>query len=146
MGTILRKAYVGFAWLFFAAIVVQFFLAGLGVFVSPNDFGFHAMFGAIILLIGLLGLIISFLAQLPWKTTGLTALLPVLVLVQSTLVEMGRNGAHLVAAFHTVNALIVFSVAAYVALNARTLAGLPSANREQVNEAGALTREPHRVA
>lgn len=147
MGAILRQAYVGVAWLYLAAIVVQFFLAGLGVFVSPEDFRFHAIFGGIILLIGLLALILSFLAQLPWKTTGLTVLLPVLVLVQSTLVELGRNGIHLVAAFHTVNALIIFSVAAYVALNARALAGLTTTtNRKPVSEAGALTREPHRIA
>ncbi len=146
MGTILRKAYVGVAWLYLAAVVVQFFLAGLGVFVSPEDFKFHAIFGGIILLIGLIGLILSFLAQLPWKTTGLTALLPVLVLVQSTLVEMGRSGVHLVAAFHTVNALIVFSVAAYIALNARALAELSTRSREQAKGVPAPTREPHRVA
>lgn len=149
MGTILRRAYVGFTWLFFASVVVQFFLAGLGVFVSPSDFRFHAIFGGIILLIGLIGLILSFAAQLPWRTTGFTALLPVLVLVQSTLVEFGHNGLHLIAAFHTVNALIVFSVAGYMALNARALAGLRATGRETTkvsSQTAAKTRETHRVA
>lgn len=149
MNTILRRVYVGFTWLFFVCVVVQFFLAGLGVFVSPSDFMFHAMFGGIILLVGLIGLILSFAARLSWRTTGYTALLPVLVLVQSTLVEFGHSGLHLIAAFHTVNALIVFSVAGYVALHARALAGLPSSRSETNNtmsHADSTLREPHRVA
>lgn len=149
MNTALRQAYVGFTRLFFASVVVQFFLAGLGVFVSPSDFKFHAIFGGIILLIGLIGLILSFAARLPWRTTGFTALLPVLVLVQSTLVEFGHNGLHLIAAFHTVNALIVFSVAGYIALNARALAGLRAPRKEAVkvaSETTATTRKAHRVA
>lgn len=146
MRTILRRTYIGLVWLFFAAVVVQFFLAGLGVFVSPRDFRYHAMFGGIILLIGLLGLIFSFAARLPWRTTGLTGLLPVLVLVQSTLVEFWRQGVLLVGAFHVINALIVFSVAGYMALRARTLAGdIPAAAHTPV-EATAPIRAPHKVA
>jgi hypothetical protein len=121
MRQFMRQTYAVFTWLFLAAVVVQFFLAGLGVFVNPEDFGFHAMFGGIILLIGLLALALSFAAALPWRTTGLTALLPALVLVQVALVELGHAFRPVLAAFHVINALVIFSVAGAVALHARSL-------------------------
>ncbi len=121
MRQFLRQTYAVFTWLFLTAVVVQFFLAGLGVFVNPEDFGFHAMFGAIILLIGLLALALSFAAGLPWRTTGLTTLLPALVLVQVALVELGHAFLPALAAFHVINALVIFSVSGYVALQARSL-------------------------
>lgn len=121
MRQFLRQTYAMFTWLFLTAVVVQFFLAGLGVFVNPEDFGFHAMFGGIILLIGLLALALSFAAGLPWRTTGLTALLPALVLVQVALVELGHAFLPALAAFHVINALVIFSVSGAVALHARGL-------------------------
>lgn len=117
----MRRIYAGATWLFFAAVIVQFFLAGLGVFVNSNDFAIHAIFGGIILLLGLLTLILAFAARLPWRRTGLTALLPLLVIVQSLLIEAGKSGAHLVSAFHVLNALLVFIVSGYVARQARSL-------------------------
>jgi hypothetical protein len=119
MRQFLRQTYAALTWIFFAAVVVQFFLAGLGVFVSPADFGFHAMFGSIILLVGVLALALSFAAGLPWRTTGLTALLPLLVIVQVALVELGRAFLPVLAAFHVINALAIFALAGYVAAQAR---------------------------
>jgi hypothetical protein len=119
MRQFMRQAYAVFTWIFFVAVVVQFFLAGLGVFVNPEDFGFHAMFGSLILLIGLLALALSFAAGLPRRTIGLTALLPVLVLVQVALVELGHAVLPVLAAFHVINALAIFALSGAVALQAR---------------------------
>ena len=115
----MRQVYAVFVWIYFAAVVVQFFLAGLGVFVNPEDFGVHAMFGSLIALVGLVTLGLAFAARLPRRLVGLSALLPALVVVQVALVELGRAFLPPLAAFHVINALIIFSVSGYVALQAR---------------------------
>jgi hypothetical protein len=126
----MRWTYVVFAWLILAAVIVQFFLAGLGVFAGASNFQIHANFGYTIFFVMLIGLLPTFAARLPWRTIGLTALLPVLVLLQSILIAFWHSGLPVVGAFHVINGLAIFSLAGFVALRSRryTAAGKPSSS------------------
>jgi hypothetical protein len=110
----MRWIYVVSAWLIFGVVVVQFFLAGLGVF--AGDFQMHVELGYTILFLMLLMLVIAVVARLPWKTLGLTALLPVLVFLQSLFIEAWTNGLGDIAALHVVNGLAIFSLAGLLAV------------------------------
>jgi Family of unknown function (DUF6220) len=115
----MRWTYVLYAWLILAAVVVQFFLAGLGVFAGASNFQIHATFGDILFLVMVIGLLLAFAARLPWRTIGLTALLPVLVVLQSVLITAWRSGLPVVAALHPVNGLAIFALAGFLALHSR---------------------------
>ena len=108
-----------YAWLILAAVIVQFFLAGLGVFAGASNFQIHAAFGDILFLVMVLGLVPAFAARLPWRTIGLTALLPVLVILQSVLITAWRSSLPVVAALHPVNGLAIFALAGFLALRSR---------------------------
>jgi hypothetical protein len=112
----LRWTYVVFSWLVLAAVVVQFFLAGLGVFGGPGGFQAHVLLGYSLLFIMLLALVLAFAARLPWRTIGLTALLPVLVVLQSVFISIWHAGLPVVAALHVVNALAIFTLTGLLAL------------------------------
>jgi hypothetical protein len=111
---IMRWIYVVSAWLILVVVIVQFFLAGLGVF--AGDFQMHVALGYTILFLMLLVLVIALVARLPWRTLGLTALLPVLVFLQSLFIEAWNNGLAYIAALHVVNGLAIFSLAGILAV------------------------------
>jgi hypothetical protein len=115
----MRWAYVVYAWIILAAVVVQFFLAGLGVFAGASNFQTHAMFGYTLSFVMLLGLVLAFAARLPWRTIGLTALLPVLVGLQSAFIAFRDGGLPDLAALHVVNGLAIFALAGFLALRSR---------------------------
>lgn len=112
----MRWAYVGYAWLILAAVVVQFFLAGTGVFAGASNFETHAGFGYTISFVMLFGLVLAFAARLPWRTIGLTALLPVLVGLQSLFIAFWRSGLTDLAALHVINGLAIFALTGILAL------------------------------
>jgi hypothetical protein len=110
----MRWIYTVSAWLTLVVVIVQFFLAGLGVF--AGDFQMHVALGYAILFLMLLVLVIALVARLPWRTLGLTALLPVLVFLQSIFIEAWNNGLAYIAALHVVNGLAIFSLAGILAV------------------------------
>jgi hypothetical protein len=128
---------VVYAWLILAAVIVQFFLAGLGVFAGASNFQLHATFGYTLFFVMLLGLLPAFAARLPWRTIGLTALLPVLVVLQSILISAWHSGLLVLAALHVVNGLAIFSLAGFLALRSRSYVparqppGVPAGTRRQ---------------
>ena len=120
----IRYAFVGVAWLFLACVVVQVFLAGLGVFAGAQNFALHRDFGY---LFGLLTLVLLFLAlggRLGRRWVGLSALLLVLFALQSVFVAL-RGAAPVLAALHPVNALVIFYVAQLVARESPVLLASP---------------------
>ncbi len=143
MGTqFMRRTYATWSWVILAAVVVQFFLAGMGVFVTGADFAIHATFGAVIMLATLLGAIFALAARVPWRTTGLNALLFVLILLQAVLIEVGRGtGVHVIAAFHVVNALVIFALAGLLALRAN--AYFATAATEKPTPSASTSAAPH---
>src|SRR5262249_23926196 len=107
--------------------VVQFFLAGTRVFAGASNFQTHATFGYSLSFVMLVGLLLAFAARLRWRTIGLTALLPVLVGLQSRFIAFWHSGLTGLAAFHGVNGLAIFALAGFLALRSR---GYAAAVRE----------------
>jgi hypothetical protein len=102
--------HVGLAWVVLAAVVAQFFFAGLGIF-GAAGFGMHKMTGYLIEVAALLLLLLALIGGLGRVRTGLAALLLVLTVVQSLL----PSAASLIAALHPVNAAAILAVAGTLA-------------------------------
>jgi Family of unknown function (DUF6220) len=112
------QLYRGLAWLFLAGAMLQFFLAGLGVF-GAASFGPHETVGT---LLGIASPILLVLAVVLTLTGGLSrgkaapvALLFALMVLQWLLVAAFSEGAPALAALHPLNGLLVVSVAFAVA-------------------------------
>lgn len=107
-----RRAYTIGLWLLLASILVQFLLAGLGIFTSPLFFYWHASVnGAIVGLLPLVLVAVGWLGRVPRHTLWLTAAVTGLVGLQSLLLfpyHMGAEGwLRAVAGLHVVNALLI---------------------------------------
>lgn len=105
-----------FRWIYFgwfaaiaAAIVLQLYLAGYGVF--GGGFGAHLINGWLIGLAILAGIGLAFAARVPWRTTGVNAGLLVLMAIQSVLAHTGVAG---ISALHVVNGVLILGGTVYV--------------------------------
>jgi hypothetical protein len=107
MGQNLRWIYVGWFGIITGAIVLQFYLAGYGVFGSHglNDFGAHFIVGDLIGIAILIGIGLAFAARVPWRLTIMNAGLVVLMIIQLVL---AHTGIQVVSALHVVNGVIIF--------------------------------------
>ena len=99
---------------FFAGVVVQFFLAGLGVFRTQHDagrfthnFAEHRALGNVLLIVGIVVLVFAFLGRLGRERITIALWLPVLVLIQSILANAGPSW---VRAIHPVVAIGIFAL------------------------------------
>jgi hypothetical protein len=93
------------------AIVVQVFLAGLGVLVNPSYFAWHGNFAHIIEFIPLLMLLVGVMAKLDRGILLLTTLTLVLVVMQYVFLHLfPQVGLTPLRALHAVNALVLFSL------------------------------------
>src|SRR2546427_12233958 len=102
-----RIFYVGWLGIIVGAIVLQFYLAGYGVFGfnGLKDFQAHLVVGDLIGIAILLGIGLAFAARMPWRVTIINIVLFVLMFVQATLAHTGVQG---VSALHVVNGVLVF--------------------------------------
>jgi Family of unknown function (DUF6220) len=118
----MRAVFAVIAWVFVAAIVVQVFLAGVGLFVPGIDtFSAHRALGWMLHL-GPIVVILAAWAAHPGPTTmWLSGALLLLVGIQPFLPAM-RTDLPLAAALHPVNALAIFWVAILIARRATVLA------------------------
>jgi len=102
------------ASIFVACLVIQVFLAGLGVFDSPSAFMTHATFGYIIEWLTVVMLLIAAFGRLGRRLIGLTALTLVQLVLQSVFVAV-RDTYPMVAALHPVNGFAVLLVTILIA-------------------------------
>jgi hypothetical membrane protein len=98
-------SYVALAWLFLAAVITQFFLAGLGVF-GAKTFEPHKDFAGVFHLLALLLVLLAIFVRRNRADIILTVVLFVIVTIQFSLPE-ARDDAPGVAALHVVNALFI---------------------------------------
>ncbi len=114
-----RAAYVGLAWLFVACLFVQLFLVGLDLFDAGIAHSVHADFAYTYgwLLPGML--LVGKVGRVSPRVLALTVLLLVLYAVQTLLPSLA-DGLPLLAAFHAVNAIVIFWLAISLAHRART--------------------------
>ena len=129
-----RVAFAAVAWLFLACVVIQVFLAGLGVFAGPSNFELHRNFGYIFGLLTVVMVVIAAIGRLGRRLIGLSALLVLLFTLQSVFIAF-REGLPAAAALHPVNALAIFWVAQLVARDALQLARADSGPRGEAEPA-----------
>jgi hypothetical protein len=117
MGSVARSAHLVVAWLLVVGLVVQIFLAGLGVFRDAASFGTHRDFGFMLELLPLILLVLGLIAGLGRRAAGLAAAIFGLFLLQSVFVGM-RTDAPEVAALHPVNGFLITFLAIVLARDA----------------------------
>ena len=111
-----QSAYLVIAWLLLVAVIVQFFLAGLGVF-GAESFEAHRDFGGAFHLLALLLLLLAIFVRRNRMDMILALVLFVIVTVQFSLPN-AVDDAPGVAALHVVNALFIWIVGYHLAMRA----------------------------
>lgn len=111
-----RRAFVWGTWLVLAVVVLQVFLAGLGVFVYPGFFFWHASVNAaVVFFLPLLLVFAGWYGGVPVRLRWLMGAVPALTVLQSLLLapyHMSAPGVlRAISALHVVNALFIFWVA-----------------------------------
>jgi hypothetical protein len=106
MRPIVRGIHLALAWLLVAGLVVQIFLAGLGVFRGAADFANHRDFGYTLELLPILLLITGLIAGLGRRAALLAAGIFGLFLLQSVFVAL-RSDMPEIAALHPVNGFLI---------------------------------------
>lgn len=91
------------------ALVIQVFLAGLGVFDDPATFLTHRDFGYLIGMLALAVLVLAIVARPGRAGVGLAALVLGLVAMQSVLV-LARDTAPAIAALHPLNGFLILGL------------------------------------
>jgi hypothetical protein len=110
-----RKAFAWGTWVVGAAVLIQFLLAGLGVFADASFFFWHAVVNAsVIFFLPLLLVLIGWIGGVPGRLLWLAAAISGLTVLQSLLLAPyhmaveGPWGA--ISGLHVLNALFLFWV------------------------------------
>lgn len=102
-----RVIYFGAAAIYLVGAVVQFFLAGLGVF-GASSYDAHRAFGLILVLVTLVLLVLSIVGRMPRTTIILTVVLLGLNVLQMVLANTDVGE---IAALHPVNGVVIVFLA-----------------------------------
>jgi hypothetical protein len=114
---ILRRIHLALAWAFVAGVVVQVFLAGLGVFDSPERFEVHRTWGYTLELLPILLLVLAAAGRLGRRQLIYPAALFGMFILQSVFVAL-RTDMPMVAALHPVNGFGILLVGVAMAREA----------------------------
>jgi uncharacterized protein DUF6220 len=114
MRSIARNIYAVVAALFVAGLVIQVFLAGLGVFSGPTSFATHRDVGYALSAVPIVLLVLGFLGGLGRRLALLSLIVFGLFILQSVFVAM-RASAPAVAALHPVNGFLILLLALLMA-------------------------------
>ncbi len=110
MRSIARNLHAIVAWVFVAALVLQVWLAGRGVFESPTVFETHSEVGYTLGIFPIILLVLGLLGGLGRRAAVLAVVMLVLIALQSVLVLM-REASPAVAALHPVNGFVILLAA-----------------------------------
>ncbi len=122
----MRLAYVVVAWGYVAAILFQVLLIGLNLFAGEPTRETHIGFGHIIGILPFLSLILAYVGRLPGWAKALAGWQFGVFLVHAEGFAAIRGSLPFVAAFHPVLALVLFTLAVFVAYRALALVATPS--------------------
>ena len=117
MRSVARTVHLVVAWLLVAGLVVQVFLAGLGVFRGPASFATHRDWGYLLELLPLVLLVTGLLGGLGRRAAILAAVILGLFILQSVFIGL-RDTAPEVAALHPVNGFLITVLAIVLARDA----------------------------
>lgn len=120
-----RITYRWLAWLFVACVLVQFFLAGLGVFAGDSNFELHRTWGYTFGYLLIFMVIAGLVGRMPRAAWAAPLGVMVLFALQSVFVAL-RTGAPVIAALHPVNALAIFAAAWWIARSSASWQNVPS--------------------
>jgi hypothetical protein len=120
-----RYAYLVLVWLYLVGIVVQVFLAGMGLFGAARDFEPHIGLGWLLHLVPILLLVAAAVAKVGQRLIWWTVALLVVQFVQPIL-ALARDDVPVVAAFHPVLALVIFWLALTIGVMAWRLVRQPA--------------------
>lgn len=117
-----QRLYTALAWLFVAGVIIQVLLAGLAMFESAENWDRHIQFVHLIEFFPILMLIAAFVGKMPVYLRWLAVAEFVLIGLQYFFIG-ARDSADTrwIAAFHVVNALLIFWVAMSAAQSSRRL-------------------------
>jgi hypothetical protein len=119
-----RAAYLVVIWIFVACLVVQLFLAGLGVFAGYENFLTHRDWGYLFGLLVFPLMILAALARLPRRFVLFSVLIFVLFVMQSVLL-LFRTDTPSIAALHPLNGVLILLIAVWLGIEARQFAPPP---------------------
>lgn len=128
-----RYVYLALVWIYLAAILVQVFLAGIGLFGVAKDFEPHVSLGWILHLVPVLLLITAAVAGAGASTIWWNVALLLVQGVQPLLPGL-RTDLPWAAALHPVLALIIFWLALTIGLRAWRLVGAPPTTPAQASQ------------
>ncbi|HEV2218151.1 MAG TPA: DUF6220 domain-containing protein [Candidatus Dormibacteraeota bacterium] len=117
----LRWVYAGWFVLITAAVVLQLYLAGYGVFAfnGLNGFGAHFVVGDLIGIAILIGIGLAFAARVPWNATAINGALVVLMVIQFLL---AHTGVAVISALHILNGVLILALTGFLTRRLVTLA------------------------
>ena len=110
----MKAARIAWMWLeraFLVGLFLQVLFIGMGVFPrkgDPSPFALHKNWGFILGDIAVVLFLIALAARPGWKTVLLAFVVGVLTFLAQPLLVNARKSAPIVAAFHPVNALVIF--------------------------------------
>ena len=109
----MRRIYQGWLILISAALVVQLYLAGYGVFAFKGlpPFDPHRALAGWLHLAFLIAVGLAFAARVPWRFTGISFGLFVLMTMQYGL---AFSSVRSIAALHVVNGVLIFVITLYL--------------------------------
>jgi hypothetical protein len=129
MTTWSRRIHIAAAWLFAAGVLLQGYLAGQALtgLGGNGDFETHRAVGYSLMgILALVVLVTALIGRLPRAHVGLSVLLFILYIVQTSLPAM-RASNPAIAALHPVNAMVLLGLAAAIGFRARRIAMLDRA-------------------
>jgi mercuric ion transport protein len=132
-----RIVFALIAWLFLSGVILQVLLAGAALFELTNwqaHMGFGWMLGSVPILMLIVAAVGRFERRLFLPTTALT----IVAAIQPELAA-ARDDAPLVAAFHPLNAMLVFWLGWTVARRSIERLALPDRLRRTAAGAGSVT-------
>jgi Family of unknown function (DUF6220) len=125
MRSVARSIHMVVAWLVVAALVVQVWLAGRGVFDTSAGFAVHRDVGYTIGLLPIVLLVLGLLGGMGRRVALLAVAIFVLVIVQSVLVFQ-RDSNPSIAALHPVNGFLILLLAIVLALDSTRMRSAPA--------------------
>jgi hypothetical protein len=114
-----RRLYALAAWVFVACVLIQLFLAGMGVFAGYQNFFAHRDFAYLFGWLTLVMVVAALLGRLPRRMIVLSALLLGLMALQSVFIAF-RTQQPAIAALHPVNGGLILVLALWLAQRAGT--------------------------
>lgn len=141
MKRVANLGFKGLAWIIFAAVLLQFFFAGIGSFGEElwgdGAFNPHRLTGVLLVLLSLILLVLAtlsfFAGGMQGRTVGMVSLLFVLMIVQAALVIVFYRitDIPILAALHPVNALILLGLSFHLARTSQSGADAAAQSRVQ---------------